>query len=494
MRIDTTNLKPARTFHYKPPTTLAKFHQTCESIDIRLTSLLGPVGSAKSTAMVIQCLFFSEGQEPDADGVRKTRIAIIRNTLVQLKSTCLVSIEQLLGGLYTYKVADGRLEFRYDLPDGTKVHSDWILLPLDTPANVNRLLSLELSHAWVSEFYSVPLELVRSALSRVGRYPGKLSGVGCTNQKLIMETNAFTTENDYYEALYEDLPENWRHLIQPPAVIGPPDKWEINKAAENLENLPNNYYEDLMKSNNKAWTDRFLRCKILPPLDQQAVFANSYNPDIHEVDELDPIPHEPMCIGLDVGRNPAAVFTQEDAHGRKLVLHSLHAENVGTGKFLRDVVMPVIASDRYAACPVFFCLDPASIAKSQFGEEALFTEVKAMTNLPCTVAHTNAIDPRLRAIEQPLIDRNELDEVMLLIDRRYNQKLCLALSMNYRFKISKVTNEISEVPDKAHPWSDLSDGLGYSLLGLTRRIRAQYYRQMRMGSRNEPAPPVGGWT
>ena len=49
--------------------------------------LRGPVGSGKSVACWIEIFRRALAQEPGPDGIRRTRMAIIRNTNPQLKTT-----------------------------------------------------------------------------------------------------------------------------------------------------------------------------------------------------------------------------------------------------------------------------------------------------------------------------------------------------------------------------------------------------------------------
>ena len=123
-------------FDYTPPMVLREFMVS----DARVRAVRGPVGSAKSTAMAMD-MFMRSCQAPvQEDGVRRSRMVIVRNTLQQLRTTCLVTIMQLLRPVCRYKVSESTIEVR--MPG---VESDWILLPLDTPQNIDRLLSLELT-------------------------------------------------------------------------------------------------------------------------------------------------------------------------------------------------------------------------------------------------------------------------------------------------------------------------------------------------------------
>ena len=59
---------------------------------------------------------------------------------------------------------------------------------LDRPADVKKLLSLELTGAWVNEAREVPKAIIDGLQGRVGRYPSMREG-GCTWSGLMMDTN-----------------------------------------------------------------------------------------------------------------------------------------------------------------------------------------------------------------------------------------------------------------------------------------------------------------
>ena len=70
--------------NYKPDgNTLKKFLKS----DNFFRGLRGPVGSGKSVACCIEVFRRALQQEPNAQGIRKSRWAVIRNTNPQLKTT-----------------------------------------------------------------------------------------------------------------------------------------------------------------------------------------------------------------------------------------------------------------------------------------------------------------------------------------------------------------------------------------------------------------------
>ena len=116
--------------------------------------VMGPIGSGKSTMALFDLLLERALKQEPFDGVRRTRLGILRNTRDQLRATVkplidtwFVTLSQSRMG--RWRVTDNTFEVRMNLPDGTQVHSDFILLAADTPDDVRRLLSLELSAAWV---------------------------------------------------------------------------------------------------------------------------------------------------------------------------------------------------------------------------------------------------------------------------------------------------------------------------------------------------------
>jgi len=377
-----------------------------------------------------------------ADGVRRSKMVIVRNTLSQLKTTCLVSVQQLLRPVITYKVSDATIQLR--MPG---IESDWLLLPLDTEQNIQRLLSLELTAAWCSEFREIPPEIVQAVLSRCGRYPSR--AMLRPEQAdywygLIMETNSFSEDSPWFEALEVDRPANWEYFIQPGAFA---------PGAENRENLPPRYYEDLMESNTEEWSEQYIHNRITPSLSGTAVFRNTFSTAFHvSPTPIIPMPGYPLILGTDTGRNPAVLITQLDDRGRLLVLKELFISNMGMDLFLDDFVTPELATDRFCRLNGYMVLDPAGRTRSQIGEESVLSAVQRH-GYEAILAMTNSIDPRIRAVEK-FLSGQKGGGPAILIDADGCPMLILALQSRYRYKLKK-NKEYEEKPEKLHPWSDL---------------------------------------
>lgn len=475
-------------FDYTPPPTLRRFMLS----EKRVRAVRGPVGSAKSTACAMELLRRACAAPIQDDNIRRSKGVIVRNTLQQLKTTNLVTIEQLFRPIMTHKVSDATIQIRIPASGGQPaVEADWLMLPLDTPENIQRLLSLELTYGWVSEFREVPLEIVEGVLMRLGRYPSPVMLSHLPEEQrrywygLIMESNSFTEDSPWFEKLEENLPANWDYFVQPGA---------FDPGAENRENLPPSYYEDLMESNSPDWVDQYVHNRIGPSLSGQAVFRSSFIHDFHVAKAaLTPTPGYPLIIGMDTGRNPAAIIAQMDMRGRLLVFASMWAKNMGMEKFLKTYVRPALQQTKFLGNPAYLVLDPACRQKAQFGEESVLDGVKR-AGFVAIPAMTNAIDPRLRAVEKFLL--GQIDGTgMMLIDPEGCGDLILALGSRYKYKLKKDGVTLEEIPEKLHPWSDLADALQYTCLGTESNLRGRVMHRMgfdQHGSAQEPS--ASGWS
>lgn len=442
--------------------------------------LLGPVGSGKTTAMVMECARRMVEEVADAKGVRKTRVAIVRNTSQQLRQTVLPEIEKWLQPAFSYRVTDSTLQFRFPLPDGTRVESDWMLIPLDTPRDVQRLLSLNLSFAWVSEFREVPLEVIDSLLGRVGRF--RSIGVTTSNYYgVMMESNMPDEDSAWYTKLELELPATWRLYKQPGGM---------DPNAENRQNLRPNYYEDLLASNTVDWSDVYVHAKYGKSLSGQAVFRASFNADFHVTyDEIRPLPGYPLMIGQDFGRTPAALIGQVDTRGRLLIMQEVSGMDMGIEQFATTLLRPKLF-ERFTGLLTFMVADPKGRDKTQTYEDSPFDVLKRL-GFDVHPAPTNNLDPRIRGVEQLLL--RQVDKgPMLLIDGNHCPLLVQAMKSQYRYKRKKVNDELDDNPDKTHPWSDLADCLQYMCMS----TNANYTGRIMANSRPRPRRPAAssaGW-
>jgi hypothetical protein len=464
--------------NYTAPPTLAAFMQS----DQRIRVVRGPVGSGKSSGMVMELLRRALEQAPDPkDGIRRTRFVVVRNTMPQLKTTSMKTIAELLRGLATYRAQDHSFDIKFG-----DVESEWIMLPLDTPENVQRLLSLDLTAGWLSELRELPPQILLDVLSRCGRYPSMMNG-GPSWYGVIAETNSFSEDSPWNKILEEKdlmgkpLPSTWGYWVQPGARFA---------NAENRENLVPGYYEDLIESNSKEWVEQYIDNMITPSLSGEAVFRASFKSDFHVAKtELLPIPGTMLVIGMDFGRNPAAVITQTDPRGRLVVLDELVEAGMGVEQFVTTKLRPLLAQPKYNRLPAGIVGDPSGVARGQIGEESVFGMFKRL-GISSQPAQTNNIEPRLRAVEKWLLSQRDGGAALLISPTCFT--LIRAMQSRYRYARTK-SGVLQPVPDKGHPWSDIADALQYGVLGHSGTVLGRLIKIRR--DHNAPRKTgSGGWT
>jgi hypothetical protein len=462
--------------NYNAPPTVAAFMND----NSKVRCLLGPVGSGKTTGMVIECARRMAEELPNSQGIRETRVAIVRNTSQQLRQTVLPEIEKWLQAGYQYKVTDSTLKFDFRLPDGTRVKSDWMLIPLDTPQDIRRLLSLNLSFAWVSEFREVPVEIIEALFGRVGRF--RSVGMSKVNYfGIMMESNYPDEDSEWYKKLELELPPTWKVFKQPGGM---------DPGAENRENLRPDYYEDLIASNTSDWADVYVHAKYGKSQSGQAVFRASFRPEFHVVyTPLNPTKTVPLMIGQDFGRTPASLIGQVDSRGRLLIFQEVTGVDMGIEQFATSLLRPKMF-ERFSGYSSFMVCDPTGKDKNNTNEQSPFDVLKRLGFTPYG-APTNNLEPRLRAVEQLLL-RHVDGGPMLVIDGTHCPQLVQAMKSQYRYR-RKQNKELEDKPDKTHPWSDLADCLQYMALS----TNANYTGKVMMDSRPRPRRPAAsaaGWT
>lgn len=457
--------------------------------------LAGPVGSGKTTACIFELLRRSCEQQPAPDGVRYTRWAIVRQTLKQLKDTVLKDILEWLEGMVSYKVTDNTITINIG-----DVHSEWILIPLDDPEDQRRLLSMQLTGAWMNEIIEMQVNLVDALAGRCGRYPGASLG-GCTWFGIIADTNMPAEGSEWYKFMSEDPPPDWQIFIQPGGMEDNAEglNW-LQQTAETLK-LPldhparlaqgRGYYERLARGHNADWVLRYVHAKYGNDPSGTAVFRESFNRSFHVRDQLQPVSSQPIVVGQDFGRDPCSVISQLDHRGRFLVLEEVIAEDIGLEQHIERALRPVLRSERYWGHPIVLVGDPSGISKSSIYEETTFDTLKRM-GFNAYPAPTNDIDPRLRAVEAFLLGQRDGGPAFL-IDRERCPVLVRALGGGYRYEKTRagVRKLLPAKDEYSHP----SDALQYAALAahggmmgfLAKRLsnRPRVVRA-RMGA--------GGWT
>ena len=459
---------------YKPTPTQRDF--MLDEAYVRV--LAGPVGGGKSVTCVHELVRMACEQAPNARGVRKTRAVIVRNTADQLALTTRKTVFDWLppGEAGIWKAVEKTFILQARLSDGTQVESEWIFIPLDTPDDVRKALSLETTFLWGNESRELHPDVVDGLLSRLNRYPSAKDG-GPTRSCALFDTN-MPDEDSWWHDKMEAPPSNWSIHMQPAAIITPtvylerfkepPDEvlldkdgkeWAVNPEADNYDHLPKQYYPNIIPGKSEDWLRVYLRSEYGRSLSGTPVYEKTFNADFHvAAGPLQPLRSVdyPVIIGIDFGRTPAAVFKQRDPRGRVLTLAEITAENMGIETFVQTKLNPFIAN-RLQGCSFVCAPDPAGFAKQQLNEMTLVDALKK-AGFKCVKPPTNNPELRIQSVER-LLNQQIEGKAMYLVDPSCDM-LIKGFKSGYRYKTKK-TGEQEDRPDK-NKFSHVHDANQYA--------------------------------
>ncbi len=382
---------------YVATETLGRFHD-CDDF---VRGIRGPVGSGKSTASCWEIWRRANEQEPNAEGVRSTRWAIVRNTYRELKDTTLKTWlywfrEDDLGA---FRYGDMVHNIQLGLKDGTKLETEVMFRALDRPGDIAKLLSLEITGAWVNEARELPKGVIDTLTDRVGRYPPQQDG-GPTWRGIIMDTNAPDDDHWWYrlaEGLdlksgqYVGVPEGWSFFTQPPGLLEIDGEWETNPAAENIVNLERDYYLTRCPGKTRDYILVYYCNQYGFVQDGKAVYPE-YQDHVHcTEDAFDPIPGLTIYVGIDFGLTPAAVFGQRTVTGQWRWFDELVTEDMGAVRFA-EVLGPMMRH-KYSGFEFEIYADPAGDDRAQTDERTPI-QILQKHGIPAIAAPSN--DPVVR--------------------------------------------------------------------------------------------------
>lgn len=431
---------------YTPPATIRQFMLSTAFVRI----IMGPFGSGKSSGAVMEVVRRCKEQKRGPDGKRHSRWAVVRNTNQQLKDTTFKTWCDWIppGAAGEWKETEKTFYLRFD-----DVEAEILFRPLDTPDDIKRLLSLELTGAWFNEARETPIEIIDAMQGRVGRYPSTIHG-GCTWRGIICDTNPPDEDSDFHKFMTKEKPDNVACFYQPSGM---------DPKAENRENLPSDYYEQLMVGKSQNWMDVYVHGKFGIGLSGKAVYAGTFDHKKHLRQSLLHAQNKLVVVGMDFNMNPAAVAQQlvKIEGGYQLrQLCEWYAADCDVERFIITRLKPGLMVE-FPGCPVVVVGDPTGVNRGGPTSDTAFKTLKR-NNLKAVPAHTNHISPRIGAVVHYLT-QNLGSEPMLLVDQSRCPRLVEGYKGKYKYAMSSKT-ETSDKPDKTHPWSDLHDCGQYACL------------------------------
>lgn len=388
------------------------------------------------------------------DGIRRSRCAVIRNTRQMLWDTTIPDFlkwfpDQEAGIL---EKTNSKFILKFD-----DVECEILFRGLDDANDVRRLLSLQLTFGVMDEFREINPDIYNALTGRLGRYPDKtMNGVGaCDDEgKQVHKVWGATNPPDadtFWETMLADPTDNMHVTIQPSG---------LSQEADWVQYLPDGYYENLCEGKSEDWIDVYVHGKFGKSLSGQPVFR-AFDRDTHVAKQtLNHIKLQthPLIIGMDFGLTPACSINQIDAQGRFLTFADLVSEGMGTLRFCREKLKPLLAN-RFPGMNVLIVGDPAGQQRAQTDERSVFDILRA-EGFRVISAKSNSVVARVNAVDK-LLTRTVDGKPGHLIDPSCTH-LIAALRGGYRYKIRQ-NGEADDKPEK-NSHSHIADAHQYACL------------------------------
>lgn len=485
---------------YKPPPTIKEFIRDYKQGELFYDWIVGPVGSGKTTGIFFKLIYMAKMQAKGADGIRRSRAVVVRNTSTQLRDTTIVSWNYWFkhGQAGEWRTTDKIFVLRFG-----DVECEVLFRPLDTPDDVARVLSLEVTFAIIDEFVQIPKEIVEALSARLGRYPSAIDG-GATNWGMWGSSNPDTEDNWWFDYLHDpkivervrsswefpaDLtPEQLRDArVAAAALTGEPIDPDRNvkyfkqpsgfsEHAENIENLPGRqaYYTNQRKGKTEAWIKQFLEAEWGFSVYGKPVVP-SFHADLHIAKKkLVFNKHLPLVIGYDPGLGGSAlIFGQEDLSGRLLVFAEMIQDNYSTERLVQEKLKPFIRA-YFPDAHVIIAPDPAAANRSQNDTKTSVDTLKK--HFEVKVEQNNRFPLRLNAIEHYTTRLTDQGPA-LQIDAQRCPILVRALKGGWKYVIDQKKDVVKNAEPDKNPYSHPGDAFGY----LARFFHRVSEREMRYG-------------
>lgn len=464
----------------------------------RVKIIQGPQGSGTSSACC-QHIYHAACQQPQqADGRQRYRAHVFRETYPKIEETALKT------WLDWFKPGTGAGQFGRFYETRPYVHEvrvgslelDVIFMAMDDIRDAESYFkSLETSLIWFNEGQFAQFAVIREAAARVSppRFPAAKDG-GCAWGGLIIDTNAPPADHwipvmrgdaappewmsaEQRQALRK--PDNWAFYLQPPGLIEIFDERETllgyrpNPDAENLKFLhktgvdplgPNNFYMEKIGAQPKQWIDSNIMNRSAVVVDGKPVYP-LFRRDAHVSGrELETMPHVLVMVGLDFGRQPAALMGQ-CLRGDWFVQREFIGRDMSAVEFAPQ--LKSYLAQHYPGHEIVFWGDPAGGFKGQESDRTPFDVFRAhgMNVRPSPDAQ-NRQSLRQEAVNAVLSRRSSDGKraSALLVDPRCATYVT-GMSGGYYMRRIRVTGErYAEEPEK-NQYSHICEAGEYMMLG-----------------------------
>lgn len=422
--------------------------------------LMGPFGSGKSSGCVNKLVALSARQAPWSDGIRRNRVAVIRNTYPQLRDTTISTWMDWwppqVYGRHNEQTHNYLMKFR-DEETGDPVELEVRFRALDRPDQVGNLLSAEYGHAWCNEAREEPLTVWDAVCGRVARYPPRKEVPEGTFRPCVMgDTNPPDDDSWIYQLFEEGLAPDGRELmpeeLEQIRIFKQPSG--LSPEAENLSHLDPEYYRRLAMGKSADFIQVYVHGQYGSVVEGKPVYPEYL--DSTHCREFDIDPRWPVYRGWDFGLTPACVFTCLTPTGQWRIFDEVIATRMGARNMARQVNLHTAENWSHLRIEGDYG-DPAGNSPSESEERSCF-QVLRSEQIPIMPGE-QALERRLDAVRTRLSEMVDGEPALLIHPRC--RMLRKGFRGGYQYKRLKISGErYTEKPDKneaSHP----HDGLQY---------------------------------
>lgn len=313
---------------YKPTPTAKRIH-ACNS---NMVVAIGPVGCGKSF-MSWRHVFGVVMAMPAQNGVVRARTLAMRNTLEQTVDTMLPSFFEALPASWRadWSASKKTMYVDYSMRKGgeqVRVEHEIIFRAAERAEDERKFKSLNVTNVLASEFSMLNFDLMMTGFTRTGRFPTGMGSEQVMNG--LFESNNFSRSHKMHGFFIErdGVDEMARSMELSPDGFMTVFRYPggRTKEAENLENLPKDYY----KINALVKGEQWARVNIdnEPGVVGEGRQCYRFDPDVHVDEKILPDPFLPIHLGVDLGRDSAYVMTQERRDGSIRVVDCYFVDNL----------------------------------------------------------------------------------------------------------------------------------------------------------------------
>ncbi len=455
--------------------------------------VMGPYGSGKTSGIINAIMRDAVLMPICDDGIRKCKVAFVRNTSGQLETTTLntwLFWAQKLPSPHRNKKPQLIYSYRFRDKFGP-VHLDILFLALDRDADISKLDSLEISHVYFNELRHIPQRIFDTVQSRIGRYPSKTEFYNQFSEEFEdfdeeTREKLFRKWSPYEPKLYADTnaPKN-RHWIaelekkkfkkikiyhQPPALLkNDKNEYVINPKADNLAcaGMGESYYLDMVDRG-----EEFLKVYALglygTVVDGKSVYP-LYNDDFHSIDDIPISLNSNIYVGCDYGIVCPAVLIAQFVDGQIKFIQEFIGEYESIKDLWKAQIMPFL--NMYCRGLLVEVIgDPADTG----GGRAQLAELGVMA-FP---AKTNKVDIRISSVSSSL---NELvrGKPRIVVSKAGCHCLREGFLGEYHYRRLRIIGDEKYVdyPEKTHPYSDIHDAAQYIVMRILDEEGIKYWEE-----------------